>query len=135
MAKAGAVLGFGFFFTSVHIMKTATEVYLILGVTTTGRPFRPSDWAERLCGVLAGYDNTGRWVYSEYAQPVIHQGQIGVRVEKVLLEINPAAYRFMMQFASNYQLKILPEEEMVCLEETIEANKIVLPERKLTFAV
>ncbi|MBS0424865.1 MAG: DUF3579 domain-containing protein [Proteobacteria bacterium] len=116
-------------------MKTATEVYLILGITTTGRPFRPSDWAERLCGVLAGYDNTGRWVYSEYAQPVIHQGQIGVRVEKVLLKINPAAYQFMMQFASNYQLKILPEEEAVRLEEAIEANRIALPERKLTFAV
>ena len=116
-------------------MKTATEVCLILGVTSSGRPFRPSDWAERLCGALASYDNTGRWVYSDHAQPVIHQGQIGVRVNKVLHEINPAAYQFMMQFASNNQLKILPEGEVVRLEEAIEAKKIALPERKLTFAV
>lgn len=116
-------------------MKTVTEVYLILGVTTTGRPFRPSDWAERLCGALASYDNTGRWVYSDHAQPVIHQGQIGIRVEKVLHKINPAAYRFMMQFASNYQLKILPEEEVVRPEEATEAKEIALPVQKLTFAV
>lgn len=135
MGKAGAVLELGFFFSSAHLMKAAAEVYLILGVTTSGRTFRPSDWAERLCGVLAGYDNAGRWVYSEHAQPVIHQGQIGVRVEKVLHAINPAAYQFIMQFAFNYQLKILPEGEVVCLEEAIEAKKNALPGRKLTFAV
>lgn len=116
-------------------MKTALEVYLILGITPAGRPFRPSDWAERLCGALASYDSTGRWVYSDHAQPVINQGQIGVRVEKVLHEINPTAYQFMMQFAFNNQLKILPEGEVVRLEEVIEAKKIALPERKLTFAV
>lgn len=116
-------------------MKTALEVYLILGITPAGRPFRPSDWAERLCGALASYDSTGRWVCSDHAQPLIHQGQIGVRVEKVLHEINPAAYQFMMQFAFNNQLKILPEGEVVRLEEVIKAKKIALPERKLTFAV
>jgi hypothetical protein len=135
MAKAGAVLGLGFFFSSAHLMKTAVEVYLILGVTTSGRPFRPSDWAERLCGALASYDSTGRWVYSDHAQPVIHQGQIGVRVEKVLHEINPDAYQFMMQFAFNNQLKILPEGEVICLEQVIEAKKITLPEREMRFVV
>lgn len=116
-------------------MKTAAEVYLILGITPTGRPFRPSDWAERLCGALASHDSTGRWVYSDHAQPVLHQGQIGIRVEKVLHEINPAAYRFMMQFAINNQLRILPEGEVVLLEQVTEAKKIALPERKLTLAV
>ncbi|HQP68471.1 MAG TPA: DUF3579 domain-containing protein, partial [Quisquiliibacterium sp.] len=25
--------------------------FVILGVTSEGRPFRPSDWTDRLCGV------------------------------------------------------------------------------------
>ncbi|QOJ22692.1 MAG: DUF3579 domain-containing protein [Gammaproteobacteria bacterium] len=116
-------------------MKAEAEIYLILGVTNAGRTFRPSDWAERLCGAIAGYDCTGRWVYSDHAQPVIHQGQIGVRVEKVLQEINPAAYQFMLQFASNNQLKILPESEVIHLRDVAAAKESVLPVRKLTFAV
>jgi hypothetical protein len=27
--------------------------FLIHGVTDHGKPFRPSDWSERLCGVMA----------------------------------------------------------------------------------
>ncbi|MCG7756344.1 MAG: DUF3579 domain-containing protein, partial [Nitrosomonas sp.] len=42
-------------------MQAESETFLILGVTSEGRPFRPSDWAERLCGALASYDNRGRW--------------------------------------------------------------------------
>ncbi|MDE2388336.1 MAG: DUF3579 domain-containing protein, partial [Betaproteobacteria bacterium] len=62
-------------------------------------------------------------------------GQIGVRVEKVLHEIDPAAYQFIMQFAFNNQLKILPEGEVICLKEAIEAKEVALHERKLTLAV
>ncbi|MEI2657616.1 MAG: DUF3579 domain-containing protein [Nitrosomonas sp.] len=45
-------------------MKVEPIEWLILGVTPNGRIFRPSDWAERLCGALAHYDSHGRWVYS-----------------------------------------------------------------------
>mgnify|MGYP000098583041 CR=1 FL=1 len=31
--------------------------FLIYGLTTEGKKFRPSDWAERFCGVLSPYDN------------------------------------------------------------------------------
>jgi len=34
--------------------------FLIRGVTLDGRPFRPSDWAERLCGVMAAFGNDHR---------------------------------------------------------------------------
>ena len=33
-------------------------VLIIFGVTSTGEKFRPSDWIERFCGVMAPYDST-----------------------------------------------------------------------------
>ena len=33
-------------------------VLIIFGVTSTGEKFRPSDWIERFCGVMAPYDTT-----------------------------------------------------------------------------
>lgn len=119
----------------VLCMQTGSESFLILGITSEGRPFRPSDWAERLCGALASYDNRGRWVYSNYAQPVICQGKIGVRVEKILQDVDPAAYQFIMAFASGNRLRIEPEEEVIHPQESVVVQEIVVPARKLTFAM
>lgn len=82
------------------------EEWLIMGITPNGRPFRPSDWAERLCGVVAQY-NCGRLIYSVHAQPVSRQGQICLVVETVLRDINPDAYEFIMGFARDNQLKVV----------------------------
>ena len=101
-------------------MKVEPEEWLILGVTQDGRPFRPSDWAERVCGVLACFNN-GRWVYSKHAQPVMRKGQNqpGVLVETVLKEINPTAYEFIMGFARENQLKIVPGREIIRQDEPV----------------
>ena len=32
--------------------------FMIIGRTRAGKTFRPSDWAERLCGVMAGFAAT-----------------------------------------------------------------------------
>jgi hypothetical protein len=47
----------------------------IQGVTSSGKPFRPSDWAERLCGVMASFRPPGdhadpRFTFSPYARPI-----------------------------------------------------------------
>lgn len=93
-------------------MKVEPEEWLILGATQDGRPFRPSDWAERLCGVLACFNN-GRWIYSKHAQPVMRkdQNQASVLAETVLKEIDPSAYEFIMRFARKNQLKIMAGRE------------------------
>ena len=39
---------------------------VILGVTSEGRAFRPSDWAERLCGVMCAFGGDHRMQYSQY---------------------------------------------------------------------
>ncbi len=98
-------------------MKIKSEEWLILGITPEGRSFRPSDWVERLCGALACYDRRGRWVYSEYAQPVIHEGQVGIRLKAVLHDIHPSAYQFIMDFARDNRLKMTSERKVIYLDE------------------
>ncbi len=100
-------------------MKIKSEEWLILGITPEGRSFRPSDWVERLCGALACYDRQGRWVYSEYAQPVIHKGQVGIRLKAVLQNIHPIAYQFIMDFARDNRLKMTSERQIIYLDEVI----------------
>lgn len=116
-------------------MKIKTDECLILGITPTGRSFRPSDWAERLCGALAGYDSKRRWVYSDYAQPVIHEGQIGVKVKTALQIINPGAYEFIMNFAYRNQLKIVSEETIMHRDESAAVTEITQSVQKLTLAL
>ena len=118
------------FHDSLH-MKVEPIEWLILGVTPNGRIFRPSDWAERLCGALAHYDSHGRWVYSKFAQPIIHQGQIGVRVKTILKELDPNTYQFIMGFAHDNLLNILPGREIIYLNKTLTVIEIMPLERKL----
>ena len=33
----------------------AIAEFVIQGLTNDGKPFRPSDWAERLCGVMSAF--------------------------------------------------------------------------------
>ena len=44
--------------------------FIIQGVTLDGKPFRPSDWAERLCGVMSAFGGDHRMQYSPYVHPV-----------------------------------------------------------------
>ena len=44
--------------------------FVIQGLTLDGKPFRPSDWAERLCGVMAAFGGDHRMQYSPYVHPV-----------------------------------------------------------------
>ena len=80
------------------------EVF-IQGVTTDGRVFRPSDWAERLCSVLAayrpGYVATRGPVlgYSPYVQPTMIGGVRCVVVDPRLRELEVRAWEFVVGFA------------------------------------
>lgn len=82
------------------------DEWLIVGVTLDGRKFRPSDWAERLCGGLSSFDRTGRLAYSKHARPITRDGDPCVVVETLLRELNPDAYEFLMDFARDNQLVV-----------------------------
>jgi len=78
---------------------------IIEGVTLNGKPFRPSDWAERLCGVMAAFGGDHRMQYSPYVHPVTASGVRCVVVDLRLEELEPMAYRFLLGFARDNELK------------------------------
>jgi hypothetical protein len=83
----------------------AVVEFVIQGVTLDGKPFRPSDWAERLCGVMSAFGGDHRMQYSPYVHPVTAQGVRCVVVDTRLEAIEPMAYRFLLSFAKDNELK------------------------------
>lgn len=84
----------------------AVVEFVIRGVTLDGRPFRPSDWAERLCGVMAAFGNDHRMQYSPFVHPVTAGGVRCVVVDVRLEEVEPMAYRFLLGFARDNELQV-----------------------------
>lgn len=86
--------------------------FFIHGVTTSGRKFRPSDWAERLCGVLSCYrpggasGRTAHIGYSPYVRPVMVGDVKCVVVDERLKDLEPLAFKFVMGFAADNQLAV-----------------------------
>jgi hypothetical protein len=87
-------------------MSIETSEFVIVGVTLAGNPFRPSDWAERLCGVMSQFGADQRMRYSPYVQPVSSGGVKCVVVDARLREVEPLAYQFLLNFAKDNELKV-----------------------------
>ncbi len=86
-----------------------TARFVILGQTAGGKAFRPSDWAERLAGVMAAFrprkaGSQQHLTYSPYVLPSTHRGIRCVVVDPALRELEPMAYSFMLKFASDNDL-------------------------------
>jgi hypothetical protein len=86
--------------------------FLIVGVTSSGRAFRPSDWADRLAGVMAGFQPPGSGPrsplqYSPYAVPSHHGAFKAVRVDPAIGEVEPMALAFLLNFARDNDLQLL----------------------------
>ncbi|OFZ94284.1 MAG: hypothetical protein A2Z64_04880 [Betaproteobacteria bacterium RIFCSPLOWO2_02_67_12] len=84
--------------------EAAAAEFVIEGVTADGKTFRPSDWAERLCGVMAAFGSDHRMQYSPYVHPVTANGLRCVVVDERLEGIEPMAYRFLLSFAKDNEL-------------------------------
>jgi hypothetical protein len=89
-------------------MAVETKEFVIQGVTLDGKPFRPSDWAERLCGVMSAFGSDGRMRYSIYVHPITSAGVKCVVVDVRLKEIEPMAYNFLLSFARDNELRVRP---------------------------
>jgi hypothetical protein len=94
----------------------------IHGITLDGRTFRPSDWAERLCGAMASFrppedaaGGIGAFIgYSPYCVPRVIHGVKCVIVNERLRDIEPMAWDFVINFARDNHLQhgdacLLPE--------------------------
>lgn len=80
---------------------------IIQGITTEGRAFRPSDWAERLCGIMSSFGGDHQMRYSPNVQPVMLDGVRCVVVEPSLADAEPRAYRFLLDFARDNDLIVI----------------------------
>ena len=80
--------------------------FVIQGLTLDGKPFRPSDWAERLCGVMSAFGGDHRMQYSPFVHPVTANGVRCVVVDARLEHVEPMAYRFLLSFAKDNELQM-----------------------------
>jgi hypothetical protein len=80
--------------------------FIIIGLTQEGQRFRPSDWAERLCGVMSMFGAERRMAYSPYVQPGTHSGEKCVFVDGRIRDIEPMAYVFLTNFAKDNELRV-----------------------------
>ncbi|MGE0097669.1 MAG: DUF3579 domain-containing protein [Hydrogenophaga sp.] len=92
------------------VSPTAKQVF-IQGVTQDGRTFRPSDWAERLAGVMSPFRPGGaspgsHLSYSPWCVPNTINGIKCVVVHVDLKEAEPMAWDFVMHFARDNRLQV-----------------------------
>jgi hypothetical protein len=91
----------------------APREFFIRGVTLDGKPFRPSDWAERLAGAMSSFrpdgvkGGIGSFIgYSPYCVPRLINGVKCVIVNEALRGIEPMAWDFVMSFARDNHLQL-----------------------------
>ena len=88
-------------------MRNTIQSFIIVGVTTGGRTFRPSDWADRLCGVMSAFGSDNRMMYSPYVRPGCSlKGEKTVLVDARIHDIEPLAYNFLVNFAKDNDLRM-----------------------------
>ena len=86
------------------------QYIVIQGITEEGRPFRPSDWNERLCGTLSFFGAEHRLRYSPLVKPYNEEELHCVLIDPRLAEVEPRLFRFLMGFASDNSLKVIHPE-------------------------
>jgi hypothetical protein len=97
---------------SQQTSKLADE-FFILGVTNKGKQFRPSDWAERLCGVMSCFRPEGsggrnaHLKFSPFVHPTVVNGVKAVVVDNALQHAEPLAYHFVVNFAKDNDLQVI----------------------------
>lgn len=95
------------------MVATPSREIFIQGVTRDGRRFRPSDWAERLAGVMSQFRPGGSTAtmqshlsYSPWCVPTSLNGVNCVVVSPELREHEPMAWDFVMNFARDNDLQV-----------------------------
>lgn len=93
------------------VSNTAKEV-CILGRTRVGKTFRPSDWAERLAGVMSQFRPGGpqpgsHLRYSPWCVPTTRDGVKCVIVQRDLRDAEPMAWDFCINFARDNELELI----------------------------
>ena len=96
---------------------------VIHGTTNKGKIFRPSDWAERLCGILSSFDKGNRLSYSKWVRPILVDNVRCVAVDKKLETDNPQMFRFLMDFAADNDLRVIDCKALLKEQEDKHSNR------------
>lgn len=91
-------------------MENITEEIIIQSLTREGKPFRPSDWVDRICSSYATFGENRKLRYSPYLKPEMIDGVRCLAVDMQLKVVNPEGFEELMQFAEENQLNILNSE-------------------------
>jgi Protein of unknown function (DUF3579) len=92
------------------VSTSAKELY-ILGLTREGKTFRPSDWAERLAGVMSQFRPGGslpgrHLAYSPWCIPTSIEHVKCVIVQRELRDYDVRAWDFCVNFARDNDLQV-----------------------------
>jgi hypothetical protein len=91
-------------------MANKPEEIIIQSLTREGKPFRPSDWVDRICSSYATFGEDRKLRYSPYLKPEMIDGVRCLAVDMQLKATNPEGFEELMQFAEENQLSILNGE-------------------------
>jgi hypothetical protein len=95
-----------------YMAEAAPTEYFIQGITSKGKKFRPSDWSERLAGVMACFGPGARkgpnayMQYSLYVRPTMIGDLKCVILDSRLRDIEPMAFDFVLNFAKDNDLVV-----------------------------
>lgn len=92
---------------------------IIQGLTRAGKPFRPSDWVDRMCSTFATFGEDKKLRYSPYLKPEVQNGVRCLVVNMRLKETNPEGFSQLMHFADENKLNVTSEEG-VTIENPLE---------------
>ncbi len=87
-------------------MATTGKV-ILQGITKTGGKFRPSDWAERLCGSVATYGPGRRIIFHPNVKLASLEGIKCVVIDASLEDDDEMLFDFLTDFANENNLQIL----------------------------
>jgi hypothetical protein len=93
------------------VSHTSRQLF-IQGVTTSGRTFRPSDWAERLAGVMSQFRPGGatpgsHLSYSPWCIPTSVGNVKCVIIHRDMRDAEPMAWDFCINFARDNDLQVV----------------------------
>ncbi|MFM0593834.1 MULTISPECIES: DUF3579 domain-containing protein [Paraburkholderia] len=109
----------------------APTEFFIQGITSKGKRFRPSDWSERLAGVMAcfGPGKKGPNAYMQYS-PYVRPTMIGdlkcVILDSRLRDIEPMAFDFVLNFAKDNDLLVTEACELQLEHATPQEKRHVI---------
>lgn len=98
--------------TPCHAISIDSDL-IIKGLTLSGQQFRPSDWSDRLCGVMSAFGADEQLRYSPLVTPALRDGLRCVIVRRELAELEPRLFRFFLSFAVDNELQITFDADAV----------------------